>query len=293
MTARPTRHQASVIAASETIATTCADAYAAVLSPAGLRTWFRGVSTVDIDDAWPKPPGRMTWTVRIAGQFVATVIEHDPPRRIVLDVRTPSARSRITHTFDSLPDGKTRYTKTVEPSYRQPARPWRPALNALLRTEVRREVHRAARHADGAPMARPAVTMLALAGLSWLGFATHNLADLPDQTLLSPETALPTLVYAVLIAGWFTRLRQIAQWLLLGWTALHAVGGGVISVLPLPVLPFEPEQSLYHYSFHVLYTATQLPLLIVLLRDIRRRPRHPTTSDVNLGPKIRRARRGR
>jgi len=35
-----------------------------------------------------------------------------------------------------------------------------------------------------------------------------------------------------------------------------------LSVLPLPVLPFTPEQSLRHYSFHVLYAATQVPLLV-------------------------------
>jgi hypothetical protein len=34
--------------------------------------------------------------------------------------------------------------------------------------------------------------------LSWLGFYIHNVADLPGQTLLSPETGLPTLVTLVL-----------------------------------------------------------------------------------------------
>ena len=43
---------------------------------------------------------------------------------------------------------------------------------------------------------------------------------------------------------------------------LHQVGG-TLSVLPLPVLPFEPEQTLRHYSFHLLYAATQVPLLVV------------------------------
>jgi hypothetical protein len=47
------------------------------------------------------------------------------------------------------------------------------------------------------------------------------------------------------------------------------VAGGILIVLPLAVLPFEPEQSLRHYSFHVLYALTQVPLLVVALRELR------------------------
>ncbi len=35
-------------------------------------------------------------------------------------------------------------------------------------------------------------------------------------------------------------------------------------VLPLPVLPFSPEQSVRHYAFHVRYAASKLPSLVVL-----------------------------
>ena len=51
----------------------------------------------------------------------------------------------------------------------------------------------------------------------------------------------------------------------------QAIGGGLLSVLPLPLLPFQPEQSLYHYTFHGLYLASQLPLLIVLTQHLRQR----------------------
>ncbi len=43
--------------------------------------------------------------------------------------------------------------------------------------------------------------------LSWLGFFVHNTADLPGQTLLSPETAYPTLVYVALVVLWFRSRR--------------------------------------------------------------------------------------
>lgn len=35
---------------------------------------------------------------------------------------------------------------------------------------------------------------------------------------------------------------------------------------PLSFWPYKPEQTLYHYSFHVVYGLAQLPLLVVLSR---------------------------
>ncbi|MFI6322835.1 hypothetical protein ACIBG8_35240 [Nonomuraea sp. NPDC050556] len=109
--------------------------------------------------------------------------------------------------------------------------------------------------------------------LSWAGFVIHNVADLPGQTLLSPETLFPSLVYVALVALWFTPARTVARFALLGWVGLHLVGGAVVSVLPLPFLPFDPEQTLYHYAFHVVYGLTQVPALVVLSRRRTRLPR--------------------
>lgn len=106
--------------------------------------------------------------------------------------------------------------------------------------------------------------------LSWLGLFVHNIADLPGQTVLSPESAYPTLIYLVLVAVWFVpRWRRIATWSLLGWGALHLVGGAIVSVLPLPILPFTPEQTLRHYMFHVVYGVMQIPLLVVTVQYLR------------------------
>lgn len=117
--------------------------------------------------------------------------------------------------------------------------------------------------------ARP-VEVLSAGVVSWGGFFVHNAADLPGVSLVGPEYLYPTLVYLALAALWFTPARRIAAYLLLGWCLLHLVGGAVVSVLPLPFLPFDPEQSLYHYAFHVLYGVAQVPLLVVLLRYLRR-----------------------
>jgi len=106
--------------------------------------------------------------------------------------------------------------------------------------------------------------------LAWLGMYIHNVADLPNLTLSSPENALPGLVWLLLFGLWWAVPgRAWPAILLLAWGILNLVGGAV-SVLPLPVLPFKPEQSLRHYMFHVLYALTQLPLIGVVRHDLRR-----------------------
>lgn len=105
--------------------------------------------------------------------------------------------------------------------------------------------------------------MLAVA-VAWLGFVLHNVADLPQQTLLSPETLYPTLIYIGL-----TVLLRWTVWPLFTWTLLNMLGGGLISVLPLPILPFDPDQSLRHYSFHLIYALTQFPLLWLTFQATR------------------------
>jgi len=37
----------------------------------------------------------------------------------------------------------------------------------------------------------------------------------------------------------------------------------LVTVLPLPILPFEPEQSATHYLAHLVYALGQVPLLVV------------------------------
>ncbi|WP_405056702.1 hypothetical protein OG474_28680 [Kribbella sp. NBC_01505] len=100
--------------------------------------------------------------------------------------------------------------------------------------------------------------------VAWLGFVLHNVADLPGQTLLSPETLYPSLVYVALIG-----VLRWSAWPLFGWAVLNAIGGGILSVLPLPFLPFDPDQTFNHYSFHLIYAATQLPLALLAYRTAR------------------------
>ncbi len=109
-------------------------------------------------------------------------------------------------------------------------------------------------------------TAVAASALSWLGLVTHNLAELTGQARLGPATLLPTAVLLLLAAGWLSPGRRVAAWLLLGSGWLHAIGGGLLSVLPLPLWTYQPEQSLRHYAIHALYALLQAPLLVTVTR---------------------------
>lgn len=74
--------------------------------------------------------------------------------------------------------------------------------------------------------------------VSAVGLMVHNFADLPGETVLHPESLYPVLLTTALVAIWFTKFRRAATWALIGWAVLNLVGGGIISVLPLPILPF-------------------------------------------------------
>jgi hypothetical protein len=107
--------------------------------------------------------------------------------------------------------------------------------------------------------------------LAWGGMVIHNLADLPRLTATSPENTWPGALWLLLL-GLGSALPR-ARWpvtLLWGWGLLNLVGGAV-SVLPLRLWPYYPEQSLRHYLFHGLYAVAQLPLLVLAQAERRRR----------------------
>ena len=118
---------------------------------------------------------------------------------------------------------------------------------------------------------RTLILIAAAEALAWIGMVIHNLADLPGLTLSSGENVWPGAVWLLLFA--LLVLVPRSPWpatLLFSWGLLNLVGGA-LSVLPLPFLPYHPEQTLPHYFFHVLYAGAQLPLLVVSRREQRRR----------------------
>ena len=117
------------------------------------------------------------------------------------------------------------------------------------------------------------VVVVAATVVAWTGFFVHNVTELPGQTLLSPESLFPTLVWVAALVLWLIpATRTAGAWILLAWAVINLVGGA-ISVLPLPFLPYEPEQSVQHYAVHGLYAASQLPLIGVTAVWLSRRAR--------------------
>jgi uncharacterized membrane protein YjdF len=110
----------------------------------------------------------------------------------------------------------------------------------------------------------------ALLALSWLGLFVHNSIELPALNLLSAENSLPALVAVLLFAGWWLLpTRRLAAALLLVWGLLHLVGGAIVTVIPFSFLPFVPDQNFTHYFAHFLYGLAQLPLIRVMIQQIR------------------------
>ncbi len=121
-----------------------------ILSEQGMHAWWIGkVKVVDYDAAWPALNTRMSWRAG-GGLFVATICEDSRPKKVVMSAVTPAADSKITHSFDSIAGGGTRYSKTVE--VRARTRMFRliiPLFMLMIGTLVKKEVRRAAVFADG------------------------------------------------------------------------------------------------------------------------------------------------
>lgn len=119
------------------------------------------------------------------------------------------------------------------------------------------------------PIPRLAAAIAAL--VAWAGMAVHNAQELPDLALLDPEFLAPTLISVALTVAWLVRPAPALTWVLVAWHGMHLLIGGVLTVIPFPFLPFTPPQTIEHYAVHVWYTATQIPLLVVLWRYGTRR----------------------
>src|ERR671911_21778 len=121
---------------------------------------------------------------------------------------------------------------------------------------------------------RPSGLVAALLTLSWLGLFVHNSIELPSLSLLSPENSLPALLAVLLFVGWWLLpTRRLAAALLLVWGLMHLIGGAIVTVIPFSFLPFVPEQDFTHYFAHFLYGLAQLPLIGVMIQQIRRLPK--------------------
>lgn len=118
------------------------------------------------------------------------------------------------------------------------------------------------------------VIIASLVLLSWTGMFAHNRIELPTISLIHPEHLIPTDIYIILLSGWILQPehRQVWVWSLFLWAGIQLVLGAWLSVLPLSVWPFYPEQSLRHYLVHVFYGLAQIPILWHLAVVLRKSP---------------------
>ena len=125
------------------------------------------------------------------------------------------------------------------------------------------------------------VAMAAALALSALSMLAHNLYELP-LTPIDLENSGPILFAAILGVAYALRPdSRLVAGAALVWGVLNLVIGGIVSVLPLSILPFVPEQSVTHYAAHVVYAVGQVPLVIVAYRALRwaDAPRQPANGE--------------
>lgn len=97
-----------------------------------------------------------------------------------------------------------------------------------------------------------------------VGTAIHDVVEFGYP---SPQNTAPVAVaLAATTYAWhrFEPRRAFIRVIGIGFAALVLVGGAVASVIPLPIWPFRPEQSLRHYTTHALWALSLLPLLLIL-----------------------------
>ena len=99
-------------------------------------------------------------------------------------------------------------------------------------------------------------------GASIGGLLVHNLEEFGLSILFGPETWVPATITVLLGVALFKRASTGVFVAAIGWAVIVIVIGGA-SVLPLPIWPFTPEQTLSHYMGHVVYALAQIPLLLV------------------------------
>jgi len=111
--------------------------------------------------------------------------------------------------------------------------------------------------------------LVAAVAIAWLGMLAHNILSLPLSPL-SAENVGPLAIWAGLLGAYvLSRGANAARFGLLAWTLANLVLGGILSVLPLTIWPWSPEQSIGHYAAHAIYALAQAPLLWLLLRPGR------------------------
>ena len=100
--------------------------------------------------------------------------------------------------------------------------------------------------------------------------AVHTVREFGSPGVFAWETGLAPVVFAqvaILVLWWHGRSARPTLSPVLAATGLcQLVGGAILSVLPLPFLPFAPAQTVDHYLTHVILGITQIPIVVIPLK---------------------------
>ena len=114
------------------------------------------------------------------------------------------------------------------------------------------------------------------------GMLAHDLFEFGPAFLVDSQTLVPLAIFAALSALAARQAAGLVAWTaLFAWAAMNLVGGGILSVLPLGLLPFQPEQSLEHYGVHVVYALAEVPLVLVGWSGVRASWARPAAANAN------------
>jgi hypothetical protein len=90
-----------------------------------------------------------------------------------------------------------------------------------------------------------AAAVFATSAIAAGGMLAHNVLELGPAFLVDPQTLIPLMIFAVLAILAARETAGRGTWLaLLAWGLLNLVAGGILSVLPTGLFPFQPEQTL-------------------------------------------------
>ncbi len=101
--------------------------------------------------------------------------------------------------------------------------------------------------------------------VSWLGLVVHNYLESVDGSTF----AVGIISLGLFIAWCTIKSRRILMVRLLLFIALTQLLGAAVTVMPLSFLPFTPSQTLEHYTLHVFYGGSQLPLIGMMIKQLR------------------------
>lgn len=98
-------------------------------------------------------------------------------------------------------------------------------------------------------------------GSAVAGALVHDVVEFGRPAL--EGSVFIAVVLTVLVTEWRRRpaQRRVLASTLIGLSVIILVVGAGLAVVPLPIWPFEPEQTASHYVAHVIWGVMTLPVL--------------------------------